>query len=677
MHTRPFILLFFLAIVLMFSSVSGSQPLDLPRASELFQFQQKLSGLDYSGQDADTIDGDNFGSTVAIENNTIMISAPEVSSQAGHRGAIYHYERIGNTWQLQSRIVPQSSTRSYNDSQYPLFIENDRLFAGGYSEPTGEILYYKRNGDVWEYMTTLTTPPDESYLRGWDWGNFMNVDGNTIVAASSREGNGMARPVDIFLQNGNAWELQQTLLYPTEDENYASNAYGHPVVISGDTIMVGASEDGIPVGIGQGPGAVFTYFRTNNVWNLQQKILTPEIEEGSTFGKTLSLDGDTALIGKSVWVAEYPENKVYVYTRSSTTWSQQAVLNPSHPEDVPSFGETVLIKGDLAFISAPGEGEYNIPVVSPGAVYIFKRNGNVWTEQQRIAAPDRTAGDRFGESLAFSGNTLVIGDSLNDIDGRVNAGAAYVYTMPIEQPSATPTPTSAVTETAQPTHTATPITATAMAETTGTSPASSTTPIVSTMTAAITVTSPSNTLTSTPELTGTAGVSTPQATATQSTAMDVLLNGDFEAAISGGDWVETTGKRKCNKPDKQFAYQGNCAYQFKGMGKLTQNIDLNAAQPNAGDILAISGYYSAKANPQASVKIRISYANSALQKGKITVRIDEPGDGYQPLEGVLSTTLTDQPGKVKVQLQSTSGKILFDAIGLTLTQNQPTLPLPN
>ena len=116
----------------------------------------------------------------------------------------------------------------------------------------------------------------------------------------------------------------------------------------------------------------------------------------------------------------------YVFVRSSGTWAQQAKLTASDGEKDDFFGRAVAISGDTAVIGARGDdylGDY------AGAAYVFVRSGGTWAQQAKLTASDREANDQFGQAVAISGDTAVVGAHLNDDLGSMS-GSAYVFVKP-------------------------------------------------------------------------------------------------------------------------------------------------------------------------------------------------------------------------------------------------------
>src|ERR1035437_5798327 len=89
-------------------------------------------------------------------------------------------------------------------------------------------------------------------------------------------------------------------------------------------------------------------------------------------------------------------------------WSQQQELTASDGASGDSFGNSVGVSGDTAVI---GNGQTNY---RPGAAYVFVRSGGVWSQQQELSASDGVAYDSFGQSVSVSGDMAVIGASNNN-----------------------------------------------------------------------------------------------------------------------------------------------------------------------------------------------------------------------------------------------------------------------
>ena len=115
----------------------------------------------------------------------------------------------------------------------------------------------------------------------------------------------------------------------------------------------------------------------------------------------------------------------YVFRRGKESWGQEArLLAPDgQPHDI--FGGSVDVSGDRVMIGAPG----SIFVQPPGSAYLFHRNDNKWSFDERFAAFGGSPYDQFGHGVAISGNKAVIGVPTDDFAGFVNAGSAVTVVL--------------------------------------------------------------------------------------------------------------------------------------------------------------------------------------------------------------------------------------------------------
>ena len=178
----------------------------------------------------------------------------------------------------------------------------------------------------------------------------------------------------------------------------------------------------------------------------------------------LSSDGNTLAVGANGEDSnatgingDQPNNSaseagaVYVFTRSGSTWSQQAYVKASNTKAGDAFGRRVALSGDGNTLAVGAEDEKSNATglngdqsdntaSSAGAVYVFTRSGNTWSQQAYVKASNTTTNDLLGTSVALSGNgnTLAVGAQGEDsnatgingdpTDNSANsAGAVYVY----------------------------------------------------------------------------------------------------------------------------------------------------------------------------------------------------------------------------------------------------------
>ena len=147
-----------------------------------------------------------------------------------------------------------------------------------------------------------------------------------------------------------------------------------------------------------------------------QMLTASDAASGDHFG-TVAISGNTALVGAENAGSAHG-GAVYVFTRSGDTWTQQQELTIPGTRPGLLFGKWVALSGSTALI---GGSDATSAV---GAVYVFTRSGGVWTEQQELTVADGVREDRFGATIALSGTTAFIGAS----GKNASSGAVYVFT---------------------------------------------------------------------------------------------------------------------------------------------------------------------------------------------------------------------------------------------------------
>ncbi|MCK5828679.1 MAG: FG-GAP repeat protein [Methylococcales bacterium] len=304
-------------------------------------------------------------------------------------------------------------------------------------------------------------------LKVWD------ANGKEISADMQLEGNTLSLLInDQFAQYPLTVDpsfTQQAYLKASNLETY--DIFGWSVAVSGNTLVVGArDEDSNSVGVNSNQsnnsagfsGAVYVFTRTGSTWSQQAYLKPSNTGGGDKFGYSVAISGNTLVVGaisedsNSVGVNGSQSNNsasdsgaAYVFTRTGTTWSQQAYLKASNAETGDKFGYSVAIAGNTLVVGAyledssstgvNGNGQNNNLADSSGAAYVFTRAGATWSQQAYLKASNTGAGDDFGKSISISGNTIVVGAREEDsestgVNGNqsnnlsTDSGAAYVFT---------------------------------------------------------------------------------------------------------------------------------------------------------------------------------------------------------------------------------------------------------
>jgi hypothetical protein len=324
---------------------AGSIYISNPPAFEETALDQKLPA-------SDAAQGDKFGVSVAIDGDRAIVGAyyNDVGSNE-QQGAAYVFERGGGGLWIEKKELLEGD--AYDLFGISVGISEDWAIVGAPGVST--------NG----------------YGSGWAY---------------------------IFVRSGGSWTKNADLQAETPAAN---ESFGRSVAISGDRAIIGAYEADLA------RGSAYVFERdADGAWTAPQKIVTPE---GGSI--SVAISGDRAIVGAPL--ANSGRGVAYVFERNvGGTWDQAEVLSASDGSDDDKFGWSVAISGDRAIIGAHGDDSYR------GSAYVFERDaGGAWTALQKLVAPDGEGSDFFGISVAISGDCAIIGaigdDSLQ--------GAAYVF----------------------------------------------------------------------------------------------------------------------------------------------------------------------------------------------------------------------------------------------------------
>jgi len=196
--------------------------------------------------------------------------------------------------------------------------------------------------------------------------------------------------------------------------------FGWSVSISGDVAVIGAHGNG-DSGPLSGSAYVFRFDGAN--WMQDAKLLPNDGAALDYFGYSVSVSGDTAVVG--AWGDEFSTGSAYVFRFDGSNWTQEAKLLADDGATVDDFGWSVSVSGDTAVIGAVG-GNGNGTTF--GSAYIFRFDGTNWTHEPKLVPSDVVSIDEFGRSVSVSGNAAVIG-AWRDDDNGSSSGSAYIFDL--------------------------------------------------------------------------------------------------------------------------------------------------------------------------------------------------------------------------------------------------------
>jgi len=363
-----------------------------------------------------------FGTAVAVDGPTAIVGAPD-ASYGDEAGAAYVFVLSGGTWQLEARLTASDGAAGDRFGA-AVTVQGDTAVVGAHMDDhaggvnAGSAYVFVRSGGSWVQQAKLVAADATSS----DWfGNPVVLQGDTLVVGADGAASPSARgQVYVFTRSGGSWTQRAELFDPGGGE---ADYFGTALALSGDTLLVGA--DGADT-----DGAAYVYIGSGATWTFQAKLTGwPSVQPRDYFGCAVALDGDTAMVGAHLDDNEAGPDAgvVYVFTRACGIWTERARLTAPDGAAGDRFGGAVTLRSGTAVIGARHadlpDAEY------AGKAYVFVRSAGVWTAGTKMTASEHAAYDLFGSAVALDGQTAMIGAPQHSHSGGMDAGSVYTFAI--------------------------------------------------------------------------------------------------------------------------------------------------------------------------------------------------------------------------------------------------------
>lgn len=474
-------------------ATEASHATTLPGDLTSQSWQQILAVMEYYYEQqayvkaSNTQASDEFGYSVAVSGNTVVVGARKEDSNATgvggdqenddaeDSGAAYVFVRGSSGAWSQQAYLKASNTSAGDYFGTSVAISGDTIVVGAPYESgaddtrlgSGAAYVYVRNGDAWSFQAYLEASNADLYDH---FGSGVGISGDVIVVGALDEdsgatgvgGNqadnmsGSAGAAYIFTRSGGTWSQQAYLKASNTGEG---DKFGSSVAISGNTVVIGApEEDGSATGVGgadnngaTNSGAAYIYVYDGG-WSAPLYTKASNTESQDRFGSSVAISENTVVVGaieedsNAIEVNGEQNNNgasnagaAYVFFRSGVSWGQQAYLKASNTDASDYFGISVAVSGDAVVVGAYREAsnatgidgnQANNSAASSGAAYTYIRNSTNWSFDAYVKASNTGGGDRFGIATAMSDNLMIIGangegSNATGIDGnQANNSAA-------------------------------------------------------------------------------------------------------------------------------------------------------------------------------------------------------------------------------------------------------------
>lgn len=363
---------------------------------------------------------DQLGWSVSVSGDTAVVGAHGNDENGVDAGAAYVYVRSPAGWTQQQKITP-SDAEAEDYFGYAVALDGDTMLVGAYGDDdggdaAGAVYVFVHSSGAWIEQQKLVpaSAQSEDYF-----GIAVGLRGDRAVVGASGddEGGSMAGAAYVFERTGGSWQQDAKL---TASDGSAQDQFGVAVSIDGTTTIVGAHGDDDQ---GSMSGSAYVFEHTGSDWGQVAKLAASDGASLDRFGAAVSIWGDSAVVGAYLANPSGADSgAAYVFSRTSGSWTEEQKLTPHDGATQSYFGTSVSIHGDTVLVGANGDDEAG---TDAGGAYLFRRDAGVWTEHAKVVAADGAQNDIFGVAVALDAQSAVVGATGDDDTGSAS-GAAYM-----------------------------------------------------------------------------------------------------------------------------------------------------------------------------------------------------------------------------------------------------------
>ncbi len=356
---------------------------------------------------SDGAPGDRFGSAVAISGGTIVVSAIGDDVTFGDEGSVYVFEPSGpGTWAETAHLLPVPDFVGQNtvgeNFGESVAIEGNTIVVGARSDNDasgvvrGSAYVFKDTGSGW------TVNPPQKLLAsdgaaGDRFGFDVDIFANRIVVGAPFD-NGAASndgSVYVFDRPGAGNPFAEVAKIVATGDQSVDDEFGTSVAVEGSTVLIGAPKENTN-------GAAYVFTGGGAIWTQQAKLLPPS---GSLFGTAVDLQGNLAVVGATGGV----NGSAFAFTQSGSIWGPGDLINATDSivGDQDFFGQSVALDGGFIVVGSRLH-DHTGPISNSGSAYIFV-DPNDAPVNSVPGAQSLNEGSTLTFS-ALNGNAISIGD---------------------------------------------------------------------------------------------------------------------------------------------------------------------------------------------------------------------------------------------------------------------------
>jgi hypothetical protein len=386
--------------------------------------------------------GDQFGLSVSISGNTVVVGAPfhTVGNNLG-QGAAYVFVEAASGWssmtQTAELVASDGATNAYLGTS--VAISGNTIVVGADGTTVqgnphqGAAYVFVEPANGWGNMTeTAKLVASDGYV-GDNFGASIAISGSALVVGApyaSIGSNYQQGASYVFVQPGNGWANMTQTAKLTSSDGAVADIFGDSVAMDENTVVIGAS--GASLSGMAYAGKAYVFVQPGSGWtDMTQtaELTASDATADSYFGSSVAVSGNTAVVGAP---SDF-SGAAYVFVEPTGGWTdttQTAELAPGAVGSLLLMGTSVALNGNTIMAGATGATVQGNAY--EGLLYVFleQPEQNGWADENQtgqVTSSDGGAGDYFGRSVSMSGNAGVIGAPFHQVGLNEAQGAVYVF----------------------------------------------------------------------------------------------------------------------------------------------------------------------------------------------------------------------------------------------------------
>jgi hypothetical protein len=367
----------------------------------------------------------NFGSAVAISGTRVVIGAHHYSTNDGYwdsrrAGIVYVYDMAGTSPTVPVAALSEQPAFLGHHFGIAVSISGNLVVAGTFDECSCFPAAY-----VFDLNSPTPASPIAVFTNAMPadhLGFAVSVSGRRVAVAAPYSDTGGTDSGKVYVYDLDS-EIPTapsvTLVNPSQP---AGDNFGYSVALSGNQLIVGAphNDSGAP-----DSGRAYVYNLGGVVPAIPVAALAnPAPNDNGHFGWSVATSGSQILVGapNADTSGVFDTGVAYLYDSSSGVPVQPptTVTNPT-PANGDWYGWSVAIAAGRMVVGAP----YQTGTFETGSAYLYYLTADTYAP---LYTPSEASNDRFGLSMAISGERMVVGAPLDDT-GATETGVAYVYDL--------------------------------------------------------------------------------------------------------------------------------------------------------------------------------------------------------------------------------------------------------